>query len=97
MATNRTLSALALLALLPAGMAFAQQPKIGFVDIPSIIDRAPSAKAASARLDMSGHGTTVPWRSITPLQSNHMGLLKDPKLLAIVLDLLGQSGRGAEC
>lgn len=34
-----------------AGPAVAQQPKIGFVDIPFIIDRAPSAKAASARLE----------------------------------------------
>ncbi len=34
-----------------AAAADAQETKIGFVDIPYVIDRAPSAKAASARLE----------------------------------------------
>ncbi len=45
-------AAIALLALtLWADPVPAQEPKIGFVDIPFIIDRAPLAKAASARLE----------------------------------------------
>ena len=53
MARNPTAPALAtlLLATFLTGAAVAQTPKIGFVDIPFIIDRAPSAKAASARLE----------------------------------------------
>lgn len=43
--------ALLLVAALGTGQVLAQEPKIGFVDIPFIIDRAPSAKAASARLE----------------------------------------------
>ncbi len=53
MATPLRLSALPvlLLAVFAAAAASAQEPKIGFVDIPFIIDRAPAAKAASARLE----------------------------------------------
>jgi outer membrane protein len=53
MARNSTFSAIAALLVVTvlASAAAAQEPKIGFVDIPFIIDRAPSAKAASARLE----------------------------------------------
>lgn len=46
--------------------------------------------ASSARLREPGGAEPIPWRSVTPLRSNHMGLLKDPALLLGVLDLLGQ-------
>jgi len=53
MARNPTTSAIVtvLLVTVLTGAAVAQEPKIGFVDIPFIIDRAPAAKAASARLE----------------------------------------------
>jgi outer membrane protein len=53
MARNPTFRAIASLLVVTvlASAAAAQEPKIGFVDIPFIIDRAPSAKAASARLE----------------------------------------------
>ncbi|MDH3714592.1 MAG: OmpH family outer membrane protein [Gammaproteobacteria bacterium] len=53
MARTSTFSAIATLLVVTTltGAAAAQGPKIGFVDIPFIIDRAPSAKAASARLE----------------------------------------------
>jgi len=53
MARNRPFPALVMLPVLLAlsSAALAQEPKIGFVDIPFIIDRAPSAKAASTRLE----------------------------------------------
>jgi len=53
MARNPTASAIVtvLLVTVLTGAAVAQEPKIGFVDIPFIIDRAPAAKAARARLE----------------------------------------------
>jgi outer membrane protein len=53
MARNPTFLAITalLVVMVLAGAASAQGPKIGFVDIPFIIDRAPSAKEASARLE----------------------------------------------
>ena len=34
----------------------------------------------------------IPWHSITPVQSDHMNMLKDPRLLLRVLELLAESG-----
>ena len=45
---------------------------------------------SSARLEKLNSRSPIPWGSITPLRSSHMGLVKDPALLLGVLDLLGQ-------
>jgi hypothetical protein len=47
--------------------------------------------ASSARLDEPGGTPPIPWHSVTTLSSNHMGLMKDPLLLARVLEQLGAS------
>ncbi|MGI9330582.1 MAG: lipase/acyltransferase domain-containing protein [Gammaproteobacteria bacterium] len=44
---------------------------------------------SSARLTESDGRSPIPWRSVTALRSNHMGLLKDPALFSRVLRLLG--------
>ena len=44
----------------------------------------------SARLEKLNSRSPIPWGSVTPLRSSHMGLVKDPALLLGMLDLLGQ-------
>ena len=58
----------------------------------SFVERAPgdgTVLASSARMEEPDGPSPIPWTSITPLASSHMGLLKDPRLLRGVLELLG--------
>lgn len=46
----------------------------------------------SARMREPGGRCPIPWHSITPVQTDHMDMLKDPRVLLGVLELLGESG-----
>jgi pimeloyl-ACP methyl ester carboxylesterase len=45
--------------------------------------------STSARMQEPDGRQPVPWRSVTPLKSSHMDMLKDPALLLGILELLG--------
>jgi hypothetical protein len=51
--------------------------------------------ASSVRLDEPAGTPPVPWTSVTTLRSSHMGLMKDPAMLANVLDHLSAGSAAA--